>query len=262
MTQLCTLASGSSGNALLASHGDTHLLIDAGLSLRRLKAALSEFDLSPDRLSAVLITHEHSDHISGLSTLTNRLDLPVYASRGTSAYLLWKMPWLCDRLFPFEAGHSFSVGGVEVDTFSTPHDTPDSVGYTLRMGGVRASVATDLGYVPEHVLNKLLGSDYLLLESNHDVEMLRTGAYPAFLKRRILGKNGHLSNEDSARAAAACVRAGTRHITLGHLSRDNNSPETAFEAAVSFLRDEGLEAGRDVCLDVAPRCGRSLVFSA
>ncbi len=258
---VCTLASSSSGNALLAVSGETRLLVDAGLSMRRLVAALSDCDIAPQDLTAVLITHEHSDHVSGLASLAARVGLPVYASQGTAWALAQKYPELCDCLCGFASGSTFCVGEVEVETFATPHDTSDSVGYLLHMGAVRASVATDLGYVPGDVLDRIAGSDYVLLESNHDVELLRGGSYPSFLKKRILGRRGHLSNADSAAAAVVCAQRGTRHITLGHLSKDNNRPEIAWETAAAALRAGGVTVGADIQLDVAPVLGRSAVFA-
>ncbi len=255
-----SLASGSSGNCLLAVAGQTRLLVDVGLSLRRLVAALSDCDISPQDLTAILITHEHSDHVLGLLPLVTRFGIPVYATHGTICALVGKYPDLSEKVCPFPSGSSFCVGEVDVETFATPHDSADSVGYMLHLGAVRAAIATDLGYMPDDVLRRIAGSEYILLESNHDIDMLQSGAYPPFLKKRILGTRGHLSNADSSRAAAFCARSGTRHILLGHLSRDNNRPEIALEAARTALQDEGVRIGDDLTLEVAPPHGRSLVF--
>ncbi len=259
MVQIATLVSGSSGNALLATDGHTHLLVDAGLSFRRLTAALKTFDLTPVDLSAVILTHEHSDHISGLPMLARHTDLPIFASAGTARALVQSVPSLADCLRGFAAGSAFSVGGIEIESFSTPHDSADSVGYALHMGGIKASVATDLGEMTEEIMACLKGSDFLLLESNHDVELLRDGRYPAFLKRRILGRRGHLSNADCARAIARLRDSGTKHVVLGHLSEQNNRPELAYDEVAGLLSRERLMTG--LALHVAPRAAVSPVFS-
>jgi len=262
-THITTLASSSSGNALLAISGKTCLLVDAGLSLRRLTAALSGYDLKPEDLTAVLITHEHSDHISGLPVLAARVGLPVYASEGTAWALAAKCPALGEHLRVFAAGAAFDVASCGVETFPTPHDTLDSVGYILRCKDLCAAVITDLGHVPGWLPDRLSGVDTILLESNHDEELLRLGRYPAFLKTRILGRRGHLSNAQAAHLAAMCAQAGTRHITLGHLSRDNNRPDLAFSATYDALTAAGVRVGNapsgawDVTLEVAPPVGAS-----
>ncbi len=254
----CTLVSGSSGNATFVSDGTTHLLIDAGLSFARLKRALGEFSLCPEELAAVLITHEHSDHIAGLATLLSRTKVPVYASAGTARALLSRLPELAPRLFGFFAGSAFVLPGAEIFSFSTPHDSADSVGYTVRFDGWRASVVTDLGYVPQEVRDAVSGSDYVLMEANHDPALLRNGPYPIHLKRRILGRNGHLANEDCAELACALVAQGARHVALGHLSAENNRPELAYEAVAGRLLGQGLTEGYR--LEVAPRSERGQVF--
>jgi phosphoribosyl 1,2-cyclic phosphodiesterase len=185
----------------------------------------------------------------------------IYASAGAAWALTAKCPALSGQVRGFRAGDAFDVGSVAVETFPTPHDTKDSVGYALALDGVRACVATDMGHVPDELLPRLAGCGYLLLESNHDVELLRNGGYPTHLKRRILGDWGHLSNQDAARTAVHCARTGTRHITLGHLSKENNRPELAYEVTYNALTAAGFCPGRDVMLDVAPAVGRSEVFA-
>ena len=251
-TLFAPLASSSSGNALLAVSGQTRLLVDAGISLRRLTAALSAFDIKPEDLTAVLITHEHSDHVSGLPLLAARTSVPIYTSRGTAAALAAKTPALSVRLRAFASGDSFEAASAGVETFSTPHDTPDSVGYILHLDSFRAAVVTDLGHVPDWLPGRLAGTEAILLESNHDIGLLRAGGYPAFLKRRISGDRGHLSNEHASRAAILCARSGTKHIVLGHLSRENNRPDLAYSTTYDALTAAGVRVGRDVTLEVAP----------
>ena len=253
MLELCTLASGSSGNCLLVTDGRTHLLVDAGISARRICKSLKELGVDPKELSGVLITHEHTDHISGLATLTKQLRLPVYASRGTGRQLCYRIAFLEELLRPFQAGDGFSVGDVDVESFPTPHDTAESVGYALSAGGRKAAVVTDLGYVTEAVSRGIRGADLLVAEANHDVEWLQSGPYPYFLKARILGDRGHLSNEAGAELACAAVEDGARAVILAHLSSENNTPARAYEIVRAALERRGAAVGADVSLEVAPR---------
>ena len=168
MLELCTLASGSSGNCTLVTDGHTHILIDAGISARRICRSLRDLGLEPPELSGVLITHEHTDHICGLATLTKQLRLPVYASRGTARQLCYRIAFLDELVRPFRPGGRFALGELEVGTFSTPHDTAESAGYTVSDGAHKAAVVTDLGCVTEDVRNGIRGVDLLVCEANHD----------------------------------------------------------------------------------------------
>ena len=253
MLELCTLASGSSGNCLLVSCGQTHILVDAGISCRRITTALKELEVDPAGLSAVLITHEHTDHMAGLATLTKKLRVPVYASRGTGLQLCYRIPFLEELIHPFQPGACFDVGGVEVGTFPTSHDAAQSCGYTLSAGGRKLAVATDLGYVTPEVERAVRGARLAVVEANHDVEWLRSGPYPYFLKERILGERGHLSNEAGAALAWTAVEGGAATVVLAHLSHENNTPERARQTAAALLEARGAAVGRDVCLEVAPR---------
>ena len=251
--QLCTLASGSSGNSLLVSDGATHILVDAGISCRRITTALKGLGVDPASLSAVLITHEHTDHISGLTTLTKQRKVPVYASRGTGRQLCYRIAFLEEVLHPFTPGECFSIGSIDIETFPTPHDAAESTGYALSAGGRKAAVVTDLGHVTEAVEAGIRGANLLVAEANHDVEWLRSGPYPYFLKDRILGDRGHLSNEAGAALVCSAVSAGTSTVVLAHLSHENNTPERARQVVGDSLTRMGAVPGRDVLLEVAPR---------
>ena len=245
-------ASGSSGNCSLVSDGKTNILIDAGISARRIKSCLSELGLTPDELTAILITHEHSDHVCGLQTLEKYYDIPVFASVGTIGALRRKMPDTMEGAYYFTPGQSFYVESVLVSTFRTPHDAAESSGFKLELENGRSmAVATDLGYMPESVLNSIAGAETVLLESNHDIQMLRYGPYPPQLKERILGERGHLSNDISGETAARLVSCGAERVILAHLSRENNTPETAMKTVEEKLRICGMTPGRDVYLEVA-----------
>lgn len=255
MLELCTLASGSSGNSLLVTDGRTHVLVDAGISCRRICTGLKELGVEPTELAGVLITHEHSDHISGLTTLTKQLRLPVYASPGTGRQLCYRIAFLEELLRPVVPGEGFSIGGLAIESFPTSHDAAESVGYALSAGGRKAAVVTDLGYVTEAVLRGIRGADLLVAEANHDVEWVQSGPYPYHLKARILGDRGHLSNEAGAELAALAAESGTRAVVLAHLSRENNTPARAWETAARRLRSMGCEPNLDLSLTVAPRSG-------
>ena len=257
MLELCTLASGSSGNSLLVTDGRTHVLVDAGISCRRICTGLKELGVEPTELAGVLITHEHSDHISGLTTLTKQLRLPVYASPGTGRQLCYRIAFLEELLRPVAPGEGFSIGGLAIESFPTSHDAAESVGYALSAGGRKAAVVTDLGYVTGAVLRGILGADLLVSEANHDVEWVQSGPYPYHLKARILGDRGHLSNEAGAELAWTAVEGGARTVVLAHLSHENNTPARAHEVVRGVLERRGAAVGRDVALEVAPRSEKS-----
>ena len=236
--KLAVFASGSSGNCLLLSGGGTNILIDAGLSARRLSELLGECCLSLQDIGGVLITHEHSDHISGLPGLLSRSGAEILAPRTVAARLRGMLPQIDERLRVVPVGEDFSFARLNIRAFHTPHDTPESVGYRVECGAV-FSIATDMGCVTDEIRENLRGSDAVLIESNHDEEMLRYGRYPVYLKRRILSEHGHLSNENCAALARELAESGTGTIILGHLSRENNTPATALRAAESALEGTG-----------------------
>ena len=259
--RIVTFASGSSGNCCLAELGEARFLIDAGISCRRIKQNLALCSLRPEDLSGILITHEHGDHISGLEVLSRSCAVPIFAPATVARHICLAVPALEGRLTVIPVGEEFSLGGVTVRAFPTPHDTPESVGYRLSGDGVFA-LATDMGHVTEEIRSGLLGADAVVIECNHDEDRLRYGPYPYPLKRRILSDRGHLSNADCAALAALLAENGTRTIVLGHLSRENNTPRLAYEAVRAALGDADVElyvapaaeklavetAGRDACL--------------
>ncbi len=243
-----SIASGSTGNCAVWNMGTTKLLLDLGVSVRTLGRVLRELGLEIEDLDGVLLTHEHTDHIKGLKTFCKKYDVPVYATFGTAAAIQEKLPQAQRLLQPFLGGESFCVGDLKVHSFQTPHDAADSVCYRIDGAGHQLGYVTDLGYLPENIRSAMRGCDTLALESNHDVEMLRTGSYPLYLKERIRGKYGHLSNEECAEAAVELAQSGAERIILSHLSEKNNRPLTAFRAT-----QYALEKARQRCeLYVAP----------
>jgi len=251
----CPLYSGSSGNALFCQYGKTRLLIDAGKSGKTIEDALSSIGADIRTLSGVLITHEHSDHIQGAGVLARKYHLPVYATRET----WWAMKDKVGKVPPdtmreIRAGKDFWLGDIGVSPFSIPHDAADPVGFRLYGGGVSISTATDLGFFSEEVYARVAGSTLVLLESNHDPDMLRANPkYSAALKARILGDHGHLSNESCAAALLRLINAGTTDVILGHLSGENNTPLLARRVSSEALRREGIRPDDDVRLQVALR---------
>ncbi len=251
--ELFTLASGSSGNCTVVRSSRGTFLIDAGISWRRIATGLRERGLLPTRLDGVLITHEHSDHIQGLKMLLKYNPIPVYTAPLTGAWLKEKLPLLDAYLRPVKAGQSFSVGGVEVFPFRTPHDGVESLGFTFTDGHSRGALATDLGYVSEEVAAAIHGADLVLLETNYEPDWLLHGPYPPCLQQRILGRRGHLSNYEGAELACRLVQAGTKTLILGHLSDKNNTPEQAYAVVSATLHSAGIQPGAHVRLEVAPR---------
>ena len=241
-------ASGSSGNCALLSDRDTHILLDAGISARRIRQSLLDAGLELQELNGVLITHEHSDHVSGLKTLLKYAEIPILAPHTVAARLCGAVPEAVDHMRVIPTLSPVRVGALTVTAFHTPHDTDESVGYRVEGRGTFA-LATDMGHVTEEVLAGLLGADTVLIESNHDLDMLRDGPYPLYLKRRILSDQGHLSNADCARLARKLAEAGTGKIILGHLSRENNRP------ALALTETERELEGFDTRLYCAPVYG-------
>ena len=240
MMRVHVFASGSSGNCLLLENQETRILIDAGISKRRVDGTLAGLGLGMEQIGGVLITHEHSDHISGLESLVKRRNIPVFAPHTVAARLLGAKPWLQEKLRVIPVGEPFDLGSLRITAFHTSHDTDESVGYRIEGEGVYAH-ATDTGCVTEEMRAALLGADTVLLESNHDEDLLRWGPYPIYLKKRILSARGHLSNAACAAFARELAEGGTRRIILAHLSRENNRPEKAMEETGRALAGTGAE---------------------
>jgi phosphoribosyl 1,2-cyclic phosphodiesterase len=253
---LHTLASGSEGNCLLLSAGSTHLLLDAGISCRRINVSLGQLGLSLSDVSAVLITHDHSDHISGLDTMARRWQIPVYASPSAARQLSYRIAGMEPLLRHVRCGPPFPIGDFTVTAFPTSHDGHGGVDYRFDCGSASVGAITDTGYVTEEARHTLSGVELLVLESNHDVEWLRSGPYPYQLKARILSDHGHLSNDTAAEFAAEMVRCGTRQIVLAHLSKENNTPQRALDAVCQAL------SGTDASVEVAPRGELSRAYVA
>ncbi len=246
--EFCNLASGSHGNCTVISTKDVNIMIDNGLNFRTLseRARLANIDLS--KINAILITHEHSDHVKGIAGFCKKYSIPVYCHRQSKEFL---DPMISPYIIDSDMDAPFELGDLSITPFRLPHDSNYNLGYRITQGKNSIAIATDLGFVSDGALEKLRGSDLVMLESNHDIDMLREGAYPFMLKQRILGKNGHLSNNDCAGAILELARNGTKRFLLAHLSQDNNTPEIAFDCTAKKLENNYFIEGSDVFVDVA-----------
>lgn len=235
---LCPLASGSRGNSVFVSTEDTHLLIDAGLSGIELERRMSAIGESPDGLEAIIITHEHTDHVKGAGILSRRFDIPVYMTKETynACSNLGKIK---DLRF-FECGSAFEVSGVTINPFSISHDACDPTGLTLSHAGKKIGIATDLGVVTNLVRSHLRDANLLYVESNHDPQMLVNGAYPWHLKQRIKSRTGHLSNSEARDLVGELVHSELHHVVLAHLSEENNLPRKAATEVAKGLNGTGI----------------------
>lgn len=262
MAVFCSLFSGSSGNSVYIESGGDGVLIDAGVSLKSIRTALAAVGAGIERVRAVFITHEHSDHIRGLPVLAAHYDIPVYASPGTVQGIAAETKLPAERMTALTTGCCAEVGeSLCVSSFVTSHDSRESVGFHIHAGAADVAVVTDLGFVTEPVWQGIQNCRLVMLESNHDVGMLCNGRYPYFLKKRILSRTGHLSNDDCAAVLPELVQGGAEHFVLAHLSRDNNFPELALETSVSQMKMHQLEADRDYTIEAAPRSGPGRVYS-
>lgn len=248
--RLVVFASGSTGNCALIQGGGRNILLDAGISARRMTAGLAGEGLAPDVLDGIFITHEHADHIAGLRVFTKQHPLPLYASCRTAEALGRTQPELAGLLRPIEPERPLSLGCMTVTAFPTSHDAAQSVGYRVEADGTVLASATDTGRVTNAMLRYLAGADAVLIEANHDLVMLKNGPYPVSLKKRILSDQGHLSNAECTWLAAVLASQGTKSIVLGHLSKNNNLPGLARRTVARALE------GTDTALYVAPEYGR------
>ena len=240
MLEICMLASGSSGNAIYIAAGETKLLIDAGLSGRRIANALTAIGADAASLSALLLFHDHGDDTCGAGVMARRFGLPLYATAPTwqaAGKALGNIaPEQC-RLLP-NCG-TITLGALTVETMPVPHDAADPVGFIVRSAKRAAALVTDLGHVTPYILQRLQAVDCLVLEANHDEEMLLQGSYPWPLKKRILGAKGHLSNELAAESLTKVINAQTKHVVLAHLSEENNCPQLAYDTVCCRLERTG-----------------------
>jgi phosphoribosyl 1,2-cyclic phosphodiesterase len=258
--KICSIASGSSGNCIYIGTDNVNLLVDSGISGKKVELGLKELNVDPNSIDGILITHEHSDHIKGIGVLARRYNMPIYATRKTwEATLNYRSIGkvsndLFVEIYPDE---DFNIKDLTIHPFNSFHDAINPVGYTFRKRDKKISIATDLGCYNEYILNKLQDSNILFIEANHDVKMLEAGKYPYYLKKRILSDVGHLSNETSAKLISTLYNKQLTHVILGHLSNENNFPELAYESVKLVLNNCSHINGDNLSLSVASRSSNS-----
>ena len=256
----CSFSSGSSGNCYLVKSDETAVLIDAGISCKKITDGLVKTKTNLDHLKALLVTHEHSDHVGGVRATIKKLKgISVYAKEETFSNLNLKIT--DDRKKVLKSGESFKINDLTIEAFSVSHDV-ETVGYHIRYEDRQISIVTDTGKLSKDILNKLADADILVIEANHDVNMLKSGSYPPFLKRRILGDEGHLSNEASGNYIADLmkVKNKARCILLAHLSSENNDPETAEQTVINILEENNWYNGQDVYVKSIKRDELSVIY--
>lgn len=252
MFRAIPLFSGSSGNCVYIQHNDEEILIDAGVSYKRICMALTDVGSDISRIKALLVTHEHSDHIKALDVLSKHTNIPIYInSKSAKAFCCQEDELFCGHAVIAEPCETLIFNGFEVNIFPTPHDSNGSVGYHFSFSdGERFALATDIGHMTKDISQYLLGCREIVLESNHDIKMLNNGPYPYLLKKRILSDRGHLSNEACAKLVPDLVEKGAKKIILAHLSEENNTPSLAYQTSAEALAEAGFTPD-DVKLTVA-----------
>lgn len=254
MIKFQSFLSGSSGNCTYVTNDSAHILVDCGATGKYITQCMERIGAAPERLDAILVTHEHRDHIAGVGVLARKYRIPVYATEGTwqqMEHICGAVPADCRERC--RSNGEFRIAGLTVRPFAIPHDAAEPVGYHFCDGDGAFSVATDIGHIGDELLEQLSGSTSVIIEANHDLDMLRTGRYPYPLKRRILGERGHLSNDTCGRLCSMLAQRGTKSFWLGHLSKENNVPALAYDTVKSILQEEGWAVGSDVGLNVLPR---------
>ena len=257
--KFCPLVSGSSGNSTYIGSGNTHILIDAGISCKQLSEHIRQLDMEPSDIDAVFITHEHIDHIKGVGVLSRKYNIPVYATYGTWQGIGKTVGEFAPENVRYVMPNQMTVvGDMCIKPFSIPHDTIEPVAYSVFTEDRKLTVATDIGHVTDTVKENIYDSDVLLLEANHDVDMLKKGSYPWALKKRILGERGHLSNVTAGDTLSEIMSGRLKYVFLGHLSNENNEPHLAYETVDKILRDNYINVGTYLQLDMASRYSNSI----
>lgn len=262
--KFCSLSSGSSGNCYLIGSEETYILIDAGISAKKITTGLSKLNLEPNDISAILVSHEHSDHIKGIDVLSKKYNIPVYSNEKTAEQLknLCKYWELTDSRL-FSINYEFNIGDLTLKAFPVSHDAADTVGFSVVNNNSKICTATDTGYVTDDILKEMADSDLIILEANHDEDILKMGRYPWFLKQRILGNHGHLSNESAAEAIAKTIisNPSKKSFLLAHLSHENNFPEMAYQTVLNVLETYDLFPNENLKIDLLYRDKMSGVYS-
>lgn len=254
MLNFCSLYSGSSGNSLFIETPNTKLLVDAGVSSKKIENALLDINIEPSSLDGILVTHEHIDHVQGLGTFSKKFDLPVFANQET----LDAMPKQTDKIASnniktFKVSDKFSIGDLDIKPFSIPHDAANPCGFNIWKDNKKISIATDIGHMTNNILARLEESLFIMLEANYDPEVLRCSSYPFPLKSRIAGPTGHLSNEIAGKTISHLLKSGLKSAMLGHLSKESNFPELAYQTVMDELISNNSFEENMIHLGVASR---------
>ncbi len=260
MFNFCSLYSGSSGNSLFIETQNTKLLVDAGVSSKKIETALNDINIDPNTLDGILITHEHTDHVQGLGTLSKKFDLPVFVNQET----LDAMPKQRDKIAEkniktFKVTDKFEIGDLEIKPFSIPHDAANPCGFNIWKDNKKISIATDIGHMTNPILKNLEESLFIMLEANYDPEVLRCSSYPFTLKSRIAGPTGHLPNEMAGKTISYLLKSGLKNAMLGHLSKESNFPELAYQTVMDELISNNYEEN-SLQLSVASRDAHSKII--
>lgn len=262
MLKCCSLYSGSSGNSFFIQTENTNILIDVGVSCKKIETALnSNFNLGLNNIDAIFITHEHIDHTKSLNLISSKYNLPVFASKGTWKALGEKVNKIStENKNTFDLDKSFNFKDLRIFPFSTPHDASEPCGFNIYNGNSKISIATDLGHIDDKILDNLKKSSFVMLESNYEPNILKMSSYPYNLKKRISSSQGHLSNKDASETISKLVNYGLKDVLLIHLSKENNVPEIAYETAKEKLKNNNFSL-ENINLNVAPRDNPSKIFN-
>ncbi len=257
--EFCSLFSGSSGNCQYIKTENTTILVDAGLSGKKIQQEIVNIGEDPKKIDAIFITHEHIDHIQGAGIMSRRLNVPVYANKKT---------W--DAMYPYIGNinpenikileECAEIGDLSVMPFDISHDSAHPVGYNIFYKNKKISIVTDTGCINELIINKIMNSDLLLIESNHDEDMVLIGPYPWPLKRRVLGEFGHMSNDTAGDLISKVVKRGTEIVLLGHLSKENNFPQLAYKTVENILKENSIDVNPGICLEMTYRDKSSKIY--
>ena len=259
MLNFCSLYSGSSGNSLFVETQNTKILIDAGVSCKKIETALNDININPSSLDGILVTHEHIDHVQALGTLSKKYDLPVFVNQETLDAMPKQRDKISDKNIKlFKVNDNFEIGDLKIHSFSIPHDAANPCGFSLYKDDKKISIATDIGHMTNSILKNLEESLFVLLEANYDPEILRCTSYPFSLKSRIAGPTGHLSNEIAGKTISYLLQSGLKNAMLGHLSKESNFPELAYQTVVDELISNNNE--NKLSLSVASRDNHSKII--
>ncbi len=261
MFNFCSLYSGSSGNCLFIQTSNTKILIDAGESSKKISNALSSINIDPNNIDAILITHEHSDHVKGLGTFSKKYDIPVYANSKTWDAMSEQSSKISDKnIKKFTIEENFEIGDLKIHPFKIPHDAANPCGFNIFYNNQKLSIATDIGHMTASIARKLEDSSFILLESNYDPQILKCSPYPYTLKQRIAGPNGHLPNIDAGKTISYLMNSGLKEVMLGHLSKENNFPELAYQTVVNELISANKDSSK-IKISIADRLKASSIVN-